>query len=183
MYYKTLVFEPLLQDKTKDKNILWKAQVSPPEGHSSITLILLKDLMELNNRRSLDEWYSILKDNSLNWTINYDHEHCKEIIIEEKNLIAYPLQIFACDIEVTNNKIEISSKYSLALLHVLNISKNGIINPVALSRKVISALELIAVQIPDANNLVMMGILKSLDKLTELCISYEVDIKYDLIEI
>jgi hypothetical protein len=28
----------------------------------------------------------------------------------------------------------------------------------------------------------MMGILKSLDKLTELCISYEVDIKYDLIE-
>jgi hypothetical protein len=182
MYYKTLVFEPLLQDKTQSKNILWKAQVSPPEGHSSIILILLKDLIELNNRRSLDEWYSILKDNSLNWTLNYDHENCKEFIIEEKNLIAYPLQIFACDIGVTNNKIEISSKYSLTLLHILNVSKNGIINPVALSRKILNALELLAVQIPDANNLVMMGILRSLDKLAELCISYEVDVKYDLIE-
>jgi hypothetical protein len=53
---------------------------------------------------------------------------------------------------------------------------------VALSRKILNALELLAVQIPDANNLVMMGILRSLDKLAELCISYEVDVKYDLIE-
>jgi hypothetical protein len=182
MYYKTLVFEPLLQNKTKFDNILWKAQVSAPDGYSSLTLILLKDLIELNNRRSLNEWHAILKDNSLKWTLNYDHAHCKEFIIEEKNLIAYPLQIFACDIEVTNNKIEVSSKYSLSLLHVLNIDKEGILNPVALSRKVLSGLELLAVQIPDANNLVMMGILKSLDKLAELCISYEVDVKYDLVE-
>ena len=70
----------------------------------------------------------------------------------------------------------------MSLLHVLNIDKEGILNPVALSRKVLSGLELLAVQIPDANNLVMMGILKSLDKLAELCISYEVDVKYDLVE-
>lgn len=182
MYYKSLVFEPFLQDKTKYDNILWKAQVSPPDGYSSITLILLKDLIELSNRRSLQEWYSILNDNSIRWTLNYDHIHCKEFIIEEKNLIAYSFQIFACDIEVTNNKIEVSSKYALNLLQILNIPKSGKINPVALSKKILNALELLTVQIPDGANLVMMGILKSLDRLTELCISYEVDVKYNLVD-
>ena len=58
-----------------------------------------------------------------------------------------------------------------------NISKNKSYNPVALKKKIESALELISISEPKPLNLMIKGQLNLLDKLTDVCIDYEVDVK------
>lgn len=178
MSYKVLVFKPEIKNHPSPENVLWKGQVIPPSNYSSIMLVLLQDLLELNNRRSIKEWERILKDNEFNYTLNYDHEFCREYIIEDKPLVAYSFQLFMCDLQENTNNLEISDKYILPLLFVLNMSqKEGIYNPVAFKKKIKTALEYVSVSTPSPDNLIVIGQLNLLDKLADICIDYEVDVK------
>jgi hypothetical protein len=49
MGYTLLVFEPDIKQHPSAENVLWKGQVIPPSNFSSIMLILLQDILELNN--------------------------------------------------------------------------------------------------------------------------------------
>ena len=64
MSYASLIFEPNKITEVDPKFILWKGQVSSPPNYNSIMITLLGDLIELNNRRALEQWLSILKDNN-----------------------------------------------------------------------------------------------------------------------
>ena len=177
MSYTLLVFEPDIKSHPKPEDVLWKGQVIPPSNYSSIMLVLLQDILELNNRRTLSEWENILRDNSFKHTLNYDHEFCREYIIEDKPLVAYSFQLFICDLQDGTNRIEVTSDYILPILYSLDISKNKSYNPVALKKRIDVALELLSISDPKPANLVMIGQLNLLDKLADICIDYEVDVK------
>jgi hypothetical protein len=140
-------------------------------------LILLQDILELNNRRTMQEWEKILKENSFNHILNYEHEFCREYIIEDKPLVAYSFQLFMCDLQDGTNKLEVTSDYILPILYSLDISKNKSYNPVALKKRIETALELISISDPKPTNLIIIGQLNLLDKLADVCIDYEVDVK------
>jgi len=177
MGYTLLVFEPDIKHHPSIENVLWKGQVIPPSNYSSIMLILLQDILELNNRRTMQEWENILKDNSFKYTLNYDHDFCREYIIEDKPLIAYSFQLFMCDLQDGLNRLEVADENILPILFSLNISKNKSYNPVALKKKIESALELISISEPKPLNLMIKGQLNLLNKLADVCIDYEVDVK------
>lgn len=177
MGYTLLVFEPDIKHHPSAENVLWKGQVIPPSNYSSIMLILLQDILELNNRRTMNEWEKILKENSFKYELNYDHEFCREFIIEDKGLVAYSFQLFMCDLQDGLNRLEVADENILPILFSLNISKNKSYNPVALKKKIESALELISISEPKPLNLMIKGQLNLLDKLADVCIDYEVDVK------
>ena len=177
MSYTLLVFEPDIKHHPSAENVLWKGQVIPPSNYSSIMLILLQDILELNNRRTMQEWEKILRENSFNYELNYEHEFCREYIIEDKPLVAYSFQLFMCDLQDGLNRLEVTDEYVLPILFSLNIAKNKSYNPVALKKKIETALELISISDPKPMNLIMIGQLNLLDKLTDICIDYEVDVK------
>jgi len=64
MSYASLIFEPNNIIQLDPKFILWKGQVSSPPNYNSIMITLLGDLIALNNRRTLEQWLNILKDNN-----------------------------------------------------------------------------------------------------------------------
>jgi hypothetical protein len=177
MSYTLLVFEPDIKSHPNADNVLWKGQAIPPSNYSSIMLVLLQDILELNNRRTLSEWENILRDNSFKYTLNYDHEFCREYIIEDKPLVAYSFQLFMCDLQDGTNRLEVTSDYILPILYSLDIAKNKSYNPVALKKRIDTALELISISDPRPTNLVMIGQLNLLNKLADVCIDYEVDVK------
>ena len=177
MGYTLLVFEPDIKQHPNAENVLWKGQVIPPSNYSSIMLILLQDILELNNRRTMQEWERILRENSFKYELNYDHEFCREYIIEDKPLVAYSFQLFMCDLQDGTNKLEVTDEYILPILFSLNIAKNKSYNPVALKKRIETALELISISDPKPMNLIMIGQLNLLDKLADICIDYEVDVK------
>jgi hypothetical protein len=177
MSYTLLVFEPDIKFHPTVENVLWKGQVIPPSDYSSIMLILLQDILELNNRRTLSEWERILRDNSFKFILNYEHEFCREYIIEDKPLIAYSFQLFMCDLQDGTNKLEVTKDYALPMLYSLDISKNKSYNPVALKNKIETALELVSISDPKPENLILIGQLNLLNKLVDVCIDYEVDVK------
>ena len=59
MSYTSLIFEPYIITQVDPKFILWKGQISSPPNYNSIMITLLGDLIELNNRRTLEQWLSI----------------------------------------------------------------------------------------------------------------------------
>lgn len=177
MSYTLLVFEPHIKSHPKPDDVLWKGQVIPPSNYSSIMLILLQDILELNNRRTMQEWEKILTDNSFEYELNYDHEFCREYIIEDKPLVAYSFQLFMCDLQDGLNRLEVTDQYILPILFSLNIAKNNSYNPVALKKKIETAMELISISDAKPMNLIMIGQLNLLDKLADICIDYEVDVK------
>jgi hypothetical protein len=140
-------------------------------------ITLLGDLIALNNRRTLEQWLNILKDNNFEYELNFDHEYCKEYIIKDSELVSYSFQIFACDLSSTQNKVEISSEYILPMMFILDLIKNKSYNPFMMSKKIQNALELISISNPDPTNLVMINNLKILERLILVCIDYEVDVK------
>lgn len=178
MSYKVLVFSPDIKSHPKPENVLWKGQVIPPENYSSIMLVLIQDLLELNNRRTIKEWENILANNDFNFSLNYDHELCREYIIHDKPLVAYSFQLFLCDLQEGTNDLEVSDRYILPLLFALGMTqKEGVFNPVAFRKRIESALEYISVSNPTPDNLIVIGQLNLLNRLIDVCIDYEVDIK------
>ena len=177
MSYTLLVFEPDIKSHPKPEDVLWKGQVIPPPSYSSIMLILLQDILELNNRKTMQEWENTLRENSFKYELNYDHEFCREYIIEDKPLVAYSFQLFMCDLQDGLNRLEVTDQYILPILFSLNIAKNNSYNPVALKKKIETAMELISISDAKPMNLIMIGQLNLLDKLADICIDYEVDVK------
>jgi hypothetical protein len=82
-----------------------------------------------------------------------------------------------CDLQEGLNRLEITNEYILPILYSLSINKNKSYNPVALKKKIETALELISISDPKPMNLIMIGQLNLLDKLADVCIDYEVDVK------
>jgi hypothetical protein len=74
-------------------------------------------------------------------------------------------------------KLEVADEYILPILFSLNINKNKSYNPVALKKRIETALELITISDAKPMNLIMIGQLNLLDKLADICIDYEVDVK------
>ena len=69
-------------------------------------------------------------------------------------------------------------KYRVLFSPPLNMTKKeGVYNPVAFKKKIYSAKELISVSTPSPDNLIVIGQLNLLDKLADVCIDYEVDVK------
>ena len=119
MSYKVLKFEP--KEYPKSSVILWKAQVNPPENFTSIATVLLSDNIDVNNRRTLQEWESLLTDNGFKFHENFDSEFAKEYIIFDKECVSFSFQVFACDINVGNYCIEAGEEYILPLLFSLDL--------------------------------------------------------------
>jgi hypothetical protein len=177
MSYRLLVFQPDIKNHPKPENVLWKGQVIPPSNYKSIMLVLLQDLIELNNRRTLSQWQEILNENQFNYELNYDHEYCIEYIIEDQSCVAYSFQLFKCDLQDGVDKIEITNDYILPMFYTLDIKPDRSYNPVSILKRIEAGLELISVSRPEPSNLIMIGQLNLLKKLAEICINYEVDIK------
>ena len=89
----------------------------------------------------------------------------------------YSFQLFMCDLQSGLNKLEVADEYILPILFSLNINKNKSYNPVALKKRIETALELITISDPNPMNLIMIGQLNLLNKLADVCIDYEVDVK------
>lgn len=176
MSYKVLVFEPKKSVKS-DNIVLWKAQMFPPSEYQSVGVTLLNDNIEVNNRRTDTEWEKLLTDNGFKYELNYDHEYCKEFIIFDTSCVAFSFQIFACDVDVANYNVLVSSEFILPTLYVLNLSKDGHIFPQALIKRIHDAREKLPSNQVNDN---ILRILKSLEKLCEECQLYEVDIAYKI---
>jgi hypothetical protein len=176
MSYKVLTFEPKKVEKQTNP-ILWKAQMFPPSEYESVGVTLLNDNIEVNNRRTEEEWENLLTDNGFKYELNYDHEYCKEFIIFDTSCVAFSFQIFGCDINVGSYNVQIASDYILPTLYILNLEKEGNIFPQALMKRIEDANSCL----PDNKaNEDMLRILKSIGKLADECQLYEVDIHYKL---
>ena len=82
-----------------------------------------------------------------------------------------------CDLQSGLNRLEVADEYILPILFSLNINKNKSYNPVALKKRIETALELISLSDPKPMNLIMIGQFNLLNKLADVCIDYEVDVK------
>lgn len=177
MSYKVLVFEPKKAD-TPSETILWKAQMFPPTDYQSVGTTLLNDNIEVNNRRTCDEWERLLTENGFKFEINYDHEYCKEYIIFDTECVAFSFQIFALDISTCDYNVLIASDDIVPLLYALNLQKSGTIFPASLEKRILSATDLLTLPSAPLTNMKMLSVLKTLQRLVEHCQLYEVDIKY-----
>lgn len=176
MSYSLLIFEPDIVNRPLPENVLWKAQVIHPDNFKSISLVLLKDLIEENDRRSLNQWQDILKDNGFTYELNYDHEYCIEYIIFEEPCIVYSFQLFKCDLQ-ENNKIEVSADYIIPLFLSLDVKLNQSYNATAFLNKLTRAKQMI--QEKKAEPFLLKNIIL-LSKLADLCIDHEVNVKISL---
>ena len=107
--------------------------------------------------------------------INFESEYCLEYIIYEKEAVNYSIQLFACDVRASTNKLEFSEDVIMPLLFILDLQKEGKINPVALRNRISLAHDRI---VPDSINLLISSNLKALERLCDLCIDYETDLSF-----
>ena len=185
MLKKVLVLEPDIKEVVNPDYVLWKAQVDPPPNYNSVPLTMLKDNIEVNNRRTLQSWEQLLTDNGYKFDLNYDHKYCREYIIFDTDLITYPLQLFACDISKNSYKVEIGSKLILSFLMLLNLKKEGTANPVAIHNLIHTYYDYYENPIPNSKVKLdqemypqVKKVFSVIEKLVDQCIDYECDIKY-----
>jgi hypothetical protein len=185
MLKKVLVLEPDIKEVANPDYVLWKAQVDPPPNYNSVPLTMLKDNIEVNNRRTLQSWEQLLTDNGYKFDLNYDHKYCREYIIFDTDLITYPLQLFACDISKNSYKVEIGSAMILPILIFLNLNKEGSVNPVVIHNIINHYYDYF--EKPNPNSKLDLDkdlypkikkILSIIEKLIDQCIDYECDVKY-----
>lgn len=174
--YNVLIFEPKVAENYKQEEMLWRASLFT-QSYSSIQTILLNDIIEYDNRKRLKDWIEIFENNGIDYFLNFESEYSLQYVITEKNFSSYSFDLYACDVRAAYNKIEISNDYILLILSVLSISKNQSYNPILLQKKIANALEIISFSEPSASNLVIISHLHTLDRLVDVCIDYEVDVK------
>jgi hypothetical protein len=177
MSYKVLTFEPRKDDKQHNP-ILWKAQMFPPEGYVSIGTTLLQDNIEVNNRRTCEEWEKLLTENGFKFEFNYDHEFCKEYIIFDSYLVSFSFQIFSCDLAASNYKVEVADKFIIPVLYCLDLQKEGSIFPQAIINRIKRFREGFDGNIE--TNKSLSFILSNIEKIAEACQLYEVDLLYSI---
>lgn len=178
--YSILVFEPEILPTYDDKTILWKIQLDVPKNYNSIILNLISDNIYLNNRRLLKNWYDFFEDNNIKFKNTFESEYCQELKIYDENDLVFKLQLFACDIKASNYKVEIEHDLIIPILYILDIKKNGVINPILLQKKIDNA-KLILSANTDNNGGVEKNILKyfqQIIKLLDHCNFYEHDVKF-----
>ena len=187
MSHKYLLFKPAILD-LKSSNIssgtiLWKAQLIKPAKFNSISSVLLSDNIEINNRRTLAEWEKLLEENGFKYEKNFDHDHCKGYVIFDLDYTTYEFQLFSCDINNSDLKVEICEEFIHPLLFVLNLRKEGVIFPASLRNKIDCAKEKLTIS--DDVNFVNKNVLNQLhvlDRLVDHCQDYEVDICYSILD-
>lgn len=177
MSYKVLIFEPK-KDKDPSVLVLWKAQMFPPTDYQSVGVTLLNDNIEVSNRRTSDEWKTLITENGFKYELNYDHEHCKEFIIFDTSCVAFSFQIFACDITSADYKVLVAGEDIIQLLYVLNLQKSGTLFPANLQKRINYASEILTLPSAPLTNMKTLSLLKVLERLVDHCQTYEVDIKY-----
>lgn len=185
MLKKVLILEPDIKEVANPDFVLWKAQVDPPSDYNSVPLTMLKDNIEVSNRRTLQSWEQLLTDNGYKYDLNYDHKYCREYIIFDTDLITYPLQLFACDISKNSYKVEISSALILPILAFLHLKKQGSVNPVVIHNLINHYYEYYENPKPNSEKVIdddlyptIKKILFVIEKLVDQCIDYECDVKY-----
>ncbi len=176
--YKVLILQPKNSSVSNPENILWKGQVIPPDNYSSVNLVMLQDNIQLNNRRTAKSWENLFTENGFKYEVSYDDETTKEFLIYDTSLIAYPFQIFACDISASNLKVEVSEIMILPILSVLNLKKEGQVNPVKVYNRIQDCREFYQHTYDAKVKKQLDTIFKILEKLCDECISYECDIEY-----
>jgi len=175
--YKHLIFEPSINEAANENHILWKAQLEVFNNYSSLQTIMINDWIELSNRRFIKDWIKLFDDNSFEYYINFQSEYCIEYVIYEKETVNYSIQLFACDIRASTNKLEFAEESIMPILFILDLQKKGKINPVALKKRIFLAYDKI---VPDNINLLITSNLKALDRLCDLCIDYETDLSFQV---
>jgi hypothetical protein len=185
MLKKVLILEPDIKEVANPDFVLWKAQVDPPSDYNSVPLTMLKDNIEVSNRRTLQSWEQLLTDNGYKYDLNYDHKYCREYIIFDTDLITYPLQLLACDISKNSYKVEISSALILPILAFLHLKKEGSVNPVVIHNLINHYYEYYEnpklkyeKEVDDDLYPTIKKILFVIEKLVDQCIDYECDVKY-----
>jgi hypothetical protein len=179
MGYRVLQFEPKHISQNTEV-ILWKAQLDPPPNFNSIATVLISDNIAVNNRRPVDEWENLLRDNGFKYEANFENEYTKEYIIFDKECVAFPFQIFACDISVGSYNLELAEEHILPFLYLLDLKKQGTIFPAALLRKINEAKQ--SLEPSSSPNKVFYGFFRNLESLIDHCQQYEVDIMYSVVE-
>lgn len=179
MDYKVLVFEPSKKSISSDV-ILWKAQITPPPNYVSISTVLISDNIEVNNRRTVDEWEKLLEESGFKYELNYNHDLCKEYIIFDTECVAFSFQIFACDLTHAV-KAEVASDHILSILNVLDLNKQGTIFPQALINRIENAKNHLK-NTNNKNNHIISNVLSLISKVAQECQIYEIDTKYHIVD-
>ena len=133
--YTTLVSEPKILPGYSEESILWKLQLDLPKDYKSIVSTLISDNIYLNNRRPVESWYDFFELNYIKFIIKTNSEFYKEVIIYDENSHVFDAQILACDVKATDYSVEIEHDYVLPILFILDITKQGTINPILLEKK------------------------------------------------
>lgn len=178
MDYRVLVLRPHLISEANPDSVLWKAQVDCPKDYESIEVVQLNEFIEKNNRRFVLDWEKLIDSVGLKFDLKFDHKYCREYSVIDINHYPFCVQLFCCDISVANYAIEVHQDEILNFLTLLNLNKNGSINPVALLYRLSEAREkTIFIKQP-----IISGLFFILEKLIDHCIDYEVDIDYGIEE-
>lgn len=185
MSYKYLIFKPACTSlQIASNEILWKAQVIVPANYVSIASTLLEDNISINNRRKLSDWENLLEENGFKYEKNFDHEYCKGYVIFDAKFTSYEFQLFACDVNAADYKVEAAMDLIHPLLYILELRKTGVIFPEALLKKIYEAKEKLTVSEDYENNMnkIVLNTLTVLEKLAQHCQDYEVDIFYSIMD-
>jgi hypothetical protein len=178
MSYRVLKFSPKYSDSNAE-TILWKAQLNRPDDYQSVNTAMLEDNIAVNNRRKHSEWEKLLIENGFKFELNFNHEFAKEYIVFDVNFASYSFELFACDIHVANYDVECTEDHIMTLLFLLDLKKNGTINPYTLMNKInIADSRLVLDALPNSTSNVMSRLLKKLEKLVDHCTDYETDILF-----
>lgn len=178
MDYRVLILKPHIVNEVNPDSVLWKAQIDCPKDYESVEVIQLNELIEKNNRRIILEWEKLIDSVGLKFDLKFDHKYCREYSVIDINHFPFCVQLFCCDISVANYSVEVHEAEILNFLTLLNLKKNGSINPVALLHRLSEAREkTIHLKLP-----IISGLFFILEKLIDHCIDYEVDIDYGVVE-
>jgi hypothetical protein len=181
MGYKVLKFEPKIIEKVSKDNLLWIAQFESYDAENSIELKNIKSLCTQDNRFTSARWNEILIESGLHATINFEHDYMVEYLIENSNFVLAVIQLFACDVESSYYKLEVPQNDILLILSALGLPKTSSMFPAKLMQKIDEALEKLEIT-DDKNNIGIIKQIELLKSITEHCQTYEVDVKWDIVD-
>lgn len=178
--YAILIFEPSIPENYNPGVVLWKGQIDADKYYRSVNLAILQDNIEWNNRRTLEAWHKFLYENNISFETLFKSEFAQSLKILDVDNKTFEFQLFCCDIRASNNKIEISNDFIMAALFILDLKRQGVLNPNTLLNKVKNAR--IIIEADRDRNLdtydSMINIFKSLEKLCDNCMYYENEIRF-----
>ncbi len=181
MAYNVLKFEPKISDEYNIDNVLWKSTLHLPSNYKSdASECLSYAILNHDNRMLLKQWLDLIDNIPIKYEYEYDDKLFKKILIIESDLIGYTLDLHAVDIRSQYFYVEVQNELILALLWILEISKDQNYHPKYLKSKIMLAEEKIDQQMQV--NKSTINILNQLDRLCTICTDYELDVKCEMIQ-